>query len=415
MLIKSISGRLRSASDLEDTGMISREQKAILKDLLIAGDSSVQAAIDKYETGDPTALEEMIKSGALLAGRADVDLLGDLDLDFLNVHGGDDNMMFGGNVDDIGGDKHNSNSTAKQPDSVQQQHMGGQQRSATGGDGIGELEFNADFTTNSTTAVGPQHQVRHQTYVKARGYSIDDIGVNNRTRSNSLALPGMLLDGVNPDEVSSVGFEQWMDTHVAGGGSGSAAQHKQQSNDANGILNILNASQFSGDVEVLMGGKTASTLTQLEEKKKTAKPKKERKKYTKKDKSEPRERKSQAKMKGMMANMNNAGGGDEEEENKEVPSGLGRPRSMSDPNLAVRLDGYGLLHVDGPEGWVGAYSPTSRHLRVNRFLEKRNQRTWTKKVKYNVRKNFADSRLRVKGRFVKKEDEMLMRELMSLT
>ena len=71
--------------------------------------------------------------------------------------------------------------------------------------------------------------------------------------------------------------------------------------------------------------------------------------------------------------------------------------------------------MDGPEGWVGAYSPTSRHLRVSRFLEKRAQRTWTKKVKYNVRKNFADSRLRVKGRFVKKEDEMLMRELMSLT
>ena len=36
-------------------------------------------------------------------------------------------------------------------------------------------------------------------------------------------------------------------------------------------------------------------------------------------------------------------------------------------------------------------------------------------VKYDVRKNFADTRLRVKGRFVKKEDELLMRELMSLT
>ena len=34
----------------------------------------------------------------------------------------------------------------------------------------------------------------------------------------------------------------------------------------------------------------------------------------------------------------------EEEENKEVLSGLGRPRSMSDPNLSVRLDGYGLCH-----------------------------------------------------------------------
>ena len=48
------------------------------------------------------------------------------------------------------------------------------------------------------------------------------------------------------------------------------------------------------------------------------------------------------------------------------------------------------------------------------FFEKRKQRVWTKKVKYDVRKNFADSRLRVKGRFVKKEDEELLRELMNL-
>ena len=33
--------------------------------------------------------------------------------------------------------------------------------------------------------------------------------------------------------------------------------------------------------------------------------------------------------------------------------------------------------------------------------------------KYDVRKNFADSRMRVKGRFVKKEDEDLLRELVS--
>ncbi len=30
---------------------------------------------------------------------------------------------------------------------------------------------------------------------------------------------------------------------------------------------------------------------------------------------------------------------------------------------------------------------------------------WTKKVKYDVRKNFADSRIRIKGRFVKKDEE----------
>ena len=35
-------------------------------------------------------------------------------------------------------------------------------------------------------------------------------------------------------------------------------------------------------------------------------------------------------------------------------------------------------------------------------------------VKYDVRKNFADSRLRVKGRFVKKEDEETLRELLTI-
>lgn len=65
--------------------------------------------------------------------------------------------------------------------------------------------------------------------------------------------------------------------------------------------------------------------------------------------------------------------------------------------------------------FVGAYSPESRRKRIEKFLEKRKHRVWTKKVKYDVRKNFADSRLRVKGRFVRKEDEELLRELLSLT
>ena len=47
-------------------------------------------------------------------------------------------------------------------------------------------------------------------------------------------------------------------------------------------------------------------------------------------------------------------------------------------------------------GYVGAYSPEARRARIERFLAKRDKRVWTKKVKYDVRKNFADSRLRVK-------------------
>jgi hypothetical protein len=52
----------------------------------------------------------------------------------------------------------------------------------------------------------------------------------------------------------------------------------------------------------------------------------------------------------------------------------------------------------GGAGYVGAYSPEQRRQRIEKFIEKRGRRVWTKKVKYDVRKNFADSRLRVKVR-----------------
>ena len=77
---------------MEDKGIIDRNQKAILKDLIISGDEELQAALDKYEKGDTFALEHMIRSGELASRHAaDIDLLGDLDLDFLNVddHFGD--------------------------------------------------------------------------------------------------------------------------------------------------------------------------------------------------------------------------------------------------------------------------------------------------------------------------------------
>ena len=71
--------------------------------------------------------------------------------------------------------------------------------------------------------------------------------------------------------------------------------------------------------------------------------------------------------------------------------------------------------LDGrPRGYVGAYSPSERRHRIERFLEKRRQRVWSKSVKYDVRKNFADSRIRVKGRFVKKEEQDLMLQTMGL-
>ena len=55
----SISGRLRAASDLEEIGWIDKNQKGIIKDLIISGDLTLRNALDKYEHGDAHDLEGM--------------------------------------------------------------------------------------------------------------------------------------------------------------------------------------------------------------------------------------------------------------------------------------------------------------------------------------------------------------------
>jgi hypothetical protein len=70
------------------------------------------------------------------------------------------------------------------------------------------------------------------------------------------------------------------------------------------------------------------------------------------------------------------------------------------------------LHGNGAgAGYVGIYSPQERKLRIERFAAKRHKRVWTKKVKYDVRKNFADSRVRVKGRFIRKDEESEVKDV----
>jgi len=88
----------------------------------------------------------------------------------------------------------------------------------------------------------------------------------------------------------------------------------------------------------------------------------------------------------------------------------GRSSSSSSSGGTNQFPAYSRL---GNEN-IGIYSPAARRERLRRFLAKRKKRIWQKRVKYDVRKNFADSRLRFKGRFVKKEDEELMRAAMEI-
>ena len=56
-------------------------------------------------------------------------------------------------------------------------------------------------------------------------------------------------------------------------------------------------------------------------------------------------------------------------------------------------------------GRIGIYTPAERAAVLARFYGKRTRRNWQKKIRYNCRKSLADSRLRVKGRFVKRAEE----------
>ncbi|CAJ1970390.1 unnamed protein product [Cylindrotheca closterium] len=403
----SISERLRVSSELEQKGMIDREQKGILKDLIISGDNELQDALDMYEQGDVTKLERILESGTL-SNRAmnGIDLLGDLDLDFLNVS--DDHA---GN-----GQLGNPSNFTVQPQTSFRNSTSESLRQMSGleavGDGIGDLDFDGGIDGNIGLAPmesysrepSPAHPSSGQ---RSRSNSTFSVDVDYRQRSNSLFSA---LIGNVPQEGMHSDYGRWMErsseNNLASQGGGRRSKATRRASAPTSFQPVSEASVHSNQNKRLGRSPAAVSKREFraEEKRRERQEKKERKEREKLEKKEKREQAKLEKLKRA-----------ETEEKEEHQAGSGRPRSMSDPNLRSSVDVNGLLQVDRPEGWIGAYSPESRKVRIARFLEKRNHRVWTKTVKYDVRKNFADSRLRVKGRFVKKEDELLMRELMSLT
>jgi len=71
--------------------------------------------------------------------------------------------------------------------------------------------------------------------------------------------------------------------------------------------------------------------------------------------------------------------------------------------LPHALDKYKSIY--NKNGRVGIYTPLERAAIIAKFNTKRGRRVWNKKIRYNCRKNLADRRMRVKGRFVKRAVE----------
>ena len=420
-----MSERLRFPTELEEKGLIDRQQKEIIKDLIISGDNDLQKALDEYERGDPSALENMIQGGALSSrAAADIDLLGDLDLDFLTVHDNEgDESKDTQNVSNSAGMQTQAayaSATSTGLDGYPSQvpmHLQQVPGGKIFGDGIGELDFAGDYVNMpSQITRGTSPPPMYQNDRRLRSDSTWSTDFAFRPRSDSMI--GTLLGG-SPIEMGNIDYGRWMETRPEpqaqeiriGRSSRRASAPGRPSN-----LSISMAEEEPSDEEGLDDmaldlpdeSEATGTLkeTRAEERNRLKQEKKEQRERERREKKEKRE---QLKLEKQQKKLEM-----EAEKLVHVP-GSGLPRSLSDSNLKATVDDDGLLQVERPEGWIGAYSPESRKARIERFMEKRKHRVWTQGVKYDVRKNFADSRLRVKGRFVKKEDELLMRELMSLT
>lgn len=383
----SVSGRLRSASEyLERKGLLDRNTKGILQDLIIIGDEELQSAIDFYEAGDPSKLEEMIQSGALQNRLPnDIDILGDLDFDFLTMSDGMGAEM-NSNIDSL----RQSTILSADPSNALPipDVSGGLQRKSNMGmvtpsyDGIGDLEFAGDLMSDQSDFMQFQgYDSKQASVANSPGEASNMSEYEQRIRSNSLfsALlndPRVSNSNTSLPAPQDTQYGKWMDRHNS------------------------NPKKAAAPEQDLVKSGIGASLLEAERKRVEKEAKKEQKEKAKLERKEKKGREKKE---------------IEEAEKMEHIPGSGRPRSFSDPNIQTSYDVDGLQHVERPDGWVGAYSPDSRRVRIDRFMQKRNHRVWAKTVKYDVRKNFANSRLRVKGRFVKKEDEVLMRELMSLT
>jgi len=62
------------------------------------------------------------------------------------------------------------------------------------------------------------------------------------------------------------------------------------------------------------------------------------------------------------------------------------------------------LRIPKPGKRIGRLTFEERQQKIRRYRAKRSKRIWQKRINYSCRKRVADNRIRIKGRFVSKEE-----------
>ncbi|KAK8794712.1 hypothetical protein WA158_001693 [Blastocystis sp. Blastoise] len=329
----SVSGRLRSVSILCTDGVITNDQKGIVKDLIISGDKELEKGIDEYLQGNQAYIMQLINSGHLNTRKSTFDYLNDFGMDGMDINAGmpiyDQQAFMADNYQDnyynrprgssVNPFSRRENSVVETP--FYDYNYEGQVKANNDNNAYSQFGNFVDYQTE-----------KDADYLEVTPYNMMN---NNDNRSDSMS-PN---HGTYSESFSNLSFIQSNAPNM---------YTSQPMGYMDNTMPMMNQTLMGHPVTLMSNG------------------------------NQP--------MKPPTIKTSEA----------DLP-----PVEMN-------------KHEPGKK-YIGAYSPESRRKRLEKFFEKRKQRVWTKRVKYDVRKNFADSRLRVKGRFVKKEDEELLRELMNLT
>jgi hypothetical protein len=440
----SVSGRLRSASDLCEDGTISASQKGLVKDLIISNDPNMAEALEAYERGNRGPIKAYLNSGAMNR-RSSIDLVAELGMDGLDMNMFDFQDGQGGAS---GGSSFDISDDMDMPFSFYDDPSLGV---ASGGGRGHAASFSIDPEVASMGGgINPaRERTFSQIFDNAGDNLFGDLGeeaaadFNNSFHSGSIDVTDYetLLDA----PAGSLGALVGGPTHFQR--KKKAISTKKSSPGRSNAMKAKASAIKKGSSGSKNGHKGFSASERLDATKK-------RSGSTSGSKSSPISVPGKKSTFGTTSKIGSTllggalgyGGINIGASNFNASSALGNSSMRVDVGIGMFSSGsavggsngmmsssagglgsgltIGVNHSFSSSGGlqgldesvrVGAYSPASRRARIARFMAKRKKRIWTKRVKYDVRKNFADSRLRVKGRFVKKEDEELLRELMNMT